>query len=153
MKIVYDLLDNLKDRVRNNGITNTVTFGDIMEVDLGKTTIYPLTHFILEGVTFSEHIVTARVSVLCLDVVDENKLKGDFDDFYGNNDLQDVSNTQLHVVNDLQSHLRRGDLFKDTVQVIDDATAEPLQDKFENELAGWSVSFNIQMRNTDIDVC
>ena len=42
MKEVYDLLDKIKDRLRANNITNTVTFGDIMEVDLTKTTIFPL---------------------------------------------------------------------------------------------------------------
>ena len=153
MKIVYNLLDNLKARVRANGITNTATFGDILEVDLDKTTIYPLAHFVLGNVTFTEHIVSASISVLCLDVVDENKLKGDFDSFYGNNDLQDVMNTQLQVVNDLQAHLRRGNLFKDNIQLVTDAIAEPMQDKYENELAGWSVTFNIQMPNNDFDIC
>ena len=77
MTQVYDLLDNLRDRVRANNITNTVSYGDIMEVDLTKTTIYPLTHFILGDVTFSDHIITANINILALDVVDENKLKGD----------------------------------------------------------------------------
>lgn len=153
MKTVYNLLDNLKDRVRANGITNTATFGDILEVDLDKTTIYPLAHFVLGNVTFTEHIVTASISVLCLDVVDENKLKGDFDSFYGNNDLQDVMNTQLQVINDLDSHLRRGNLFKNNIQVVTDTIAEPMQDKYENELAGWSVTFNIQMPNNEFSLC
>lgn len=153
MKQVYDLLDKIKDQLRANEITNTVTYGDILEVDLNKTTIYPLSHLLLGDVVFSDHIITASVSILCLDVVDENKNDSTFDSFYGSDDLQDVMNTQLQVVNDLQSHLRRGDLFKSILQIVGDVTAEPLQDKYENQLAGWSITFNVQMPNSDIDVC
>lgn len=152
MTQVYDLLDNLRDRVRANGITNTVSYGDIMEADLTKTTIYPLTHFILGDVTFSDHIITANINVLALDVVDENKLKGTFDSFYGNNNLQDVMNTQLQVINDLQSHLRRGNLFND-LRIVGDAIANPMQDKFENELAGWGITFSIEMPNVEFSIC
>ena len=153
MKQVYDLLDKIKDQLRANGITNTVTYGDILEVDLTKTTIYPLSHLLLGNVLFSDHIITASVTILCLDVVDDNKNKSTFDSFYGTDDLQDVMNTQLQVVNDLQSHLRRGDLFKSILQIVGDVTAEPLQDKYDNQLAGWSITFNVQMPNSDIDVC
>lgn len=153
MKQVYDLLDKIKDQLRANEITNTVTYGDILEVDLNKTTIYPLSHLLLGDVVFSDHIITASITILCLDVVDENKNDNTFDSFYGSDDLQDVMNTQLQVVNDLQSHLRRGDLFKSILQIVGDVTAEPLQDKYENQLAGWSITFNVQMPNSDIDVC
>ena len=152
MTQVYDLLDNLRDRVRANNITNTVSYGDIMEVDLTKTTIYPLTHFILGDVTFSDHIITANINILALDVVDENKLKGDEDSFYGNNNLQDVMNTQLQVANDLQSHLRRGNLYND-LGIVGDVTANPMQDKFENELAGWGITFSVEMPNVEFSTC
>jgi len=153
MKQVYDLLDNIKDRIRANEVTNTVTFGDIMEVELSKTTIFPLAHLILGDVTFSDHIITADITVMAMDVVDENKLKGDFDAFYGNNNLQDVYNTQLQVINDLQSHLRRGTIFDNQLQIVGDAVANPFQDRFENELAGWGITFNVQIPNVEFSIC
>lgn len=153
MKTVYNLLDKIKDQIRGNGITNTVTYGDILEVDLNKTTIFPLSHLMLGNVSFSDHIINSSISILFLDIVDDNKNESAFDSFYGTDDLQDVMNTQLQAVNDLQSHLRRGDLFKDVLQIVGDATAEPLQDKYENQLAGWSITFNVQMPNNEIDVC
>lgn len=153
MKQVYDLLDNLKDRVRSNGITNTVSYGDILEVDLNKTTIYPISHFILGNVVFSDNIITATIDILCADIVDENKLTESSDVFYTNTNVQDVMNTQLQVVNDLQSHLRRGNLYEKNLRIVGGVTANPIQDRFENELAGWSVTFNVQMPNNDFSTC
>lgn len=154
MKEIYDLLDKIKDRLRANNITNTVTFGDILEVDLTKTTIYPLSHLTIGNVVFGDYIMTADVSVLSMDVVDVNKNESTFDSFYKNDNLQDVLNTQLSVVNDLQSHLRRGNLFENNdLKIVGDVTAEPFQDRFENQLAGWGVTFSIEMPNDNFDTC
>lgn len=154
MKEIYDLLDKIKDRLRANNITNTVTFGDILEVDLTKTTIYPLSHLTIGNVVFGDYIMTADVSVLSMDIVDVNKNESTFDSFYKNDNLQDVLNTQLSVVNDLQSHLRRGNLFENNdLKIVGDVTAEPFQDRFENQLAGWGVTFSIEMPNDNFDTC
>ena len=154
MKEIYDLLDKIKDRLRANNITNTVTFGDILEVDLTKTTIYPLSHLTIGNVVFADHIMTADISVLSMDIVDVNKNESTYDSFYSNDNLQDVLNTQLAVVNDLQSHLRRGNLFDNNdLKVNGDVTAEPFQDRFENQLAGWGVTFSIEMPNDNFDTC
>ena len=66
MRQVYTVLDKIKTILRANGITKTVTFGDITEVDLNKTTIFPLAHIIFGNVTFEERILTASVRILCL---------------------------------------------------------------------------------------
>ena len=42
MTQVYDIVDKLKDRLRTNPNVFTVSYGDITEVDLNKTTIFPL---------------------------------------------------------------------------------------------------------------
>ena len=44
MRQVYTVIDKIQEKLKDNGITNKVTFGDILEVDLDKTTIYPLSH-------------------------------------------------------------------------------------------------------------
>ena len=154
MKEVYDLLDKIKDRLRANNITNTVTFGDIMEVDLTKTTIFPLSHISIGNVVFSDYVMTADISVLSMDIVDKNKNENTYDSFYGNDNLQDILNTQLSVVNDLQSHLRRGTLLENSdLQITGEVTAEPFQDRFENELAGWGITLSVQMPNDNFSTC
>lgn len=154
MKEVYDLLDKIKDRLRANNITNTVTFGDLMEVDLTKTTIFPIAHLTIGNVTFSDYIMTAEIGILFLDLVDLNKNESTFDSFYKNNNLQDVYNTQLAAANDLQSHLRRGNLFDNNdMKINGNVIAEPIKDQFENELAGWGIALSIEMPNDNFDTC
>lgn len=153
MRQVYTVLDKLRLKLKENGITNTVTFGDILEVDLDKTTIFPLTHITLGDVVFSPHIITATIQLFCLDIVDKTNELTDDDIFYGNDNLQDILNTQLQVVNDIQQELRRGGLFDDNLQLSTDITASPFMDNFENQLAGWAVTINIEMPNSEHTIC
>jgi len=153
MRQVYTVLDKLKTKLKDNGITNTVTFGDILEVDLDKTTIYPLSHISLGDVVFAPHIITATIQLFCLDVVDKTNELTDDDIFYGNDNLQDILNTQLQVVNDIQQELRRGGLFDENLQLTTDITASPLLDNFENQLAGWAVTINIELPNNEHTIC
>ncbi len=154
MKEIYHLLDKIKDRLRANNITSTVTFGDMMEVDLSKTSIYPLAHTSIGNVVFGEYTMTADIGVMFLDLVDKSKNQSTFDSFYGNDNIQDIYNTQLAAANDLQSHLRRGDLFEDNdMKISNNVIAEPIQDRFENELAGWGISISVEMPNNNFSTC
>tara|TARA_X000000368_G_scaffold413741_1_gene402325 strand:- start:669 stop:1130 length:462 start_codon:yes stop_codon:yes gene_type:complete len=153
MRQVYTILDKLKTILRANGITKYVTFGDILQVDLNKTTIYPLAHIIFGDVSFNDRIMSASIQVLCLDVIDETNLKQDEDEFFGNDNLQDVLNTQLQVVNQLQQEMRRGDAFSDNFQVTTSVIANPILDQYENELAGWGVTINIEVPTNELSLC
>jgi len=153
MTTIYDILEKVKDSVSQNGITNKITFGDILDVDLDKTTMFPLAHIVLGTTTFNEHTINIPLNILFLDIVDITKESTDEDIFYGNANLQDVLNTQFQAANMIQSELRRGDLFQDLFQLIDNANAEPFLDNFENQLAGWSLNVNIEVPNKDLSVC
>ena len=82
-----------------------------------------------------------------------NKEKYDDDIFYGNDNLQDILNTQLQVVNDIQQELTRGSMFDDNLQLTTDITASPFMDNFENQLAGWAVTISIELPNTEHTIC
>lgn len=153
MRQVYTVIEKLNDKLKENGITNTVTFGDILEVDLDKTTIYPLSHISMGDVVFSDRIITATIQLFCLDVVDKSNEATDEALIYGDDNLQDVLNTQLQVVNDIQQELRRGELFTDQMQLTTDITASPFLDNFENQLAGWAATIEIEMPNTEHTIC
>ena len=152
MTQVYDILDKVRDRLRENPNVFSVTFGDISEVDLNKTTIFPLSHLTITNVTFERSVINFTIALLCLDIVDYNKEKYDDDIFYGNTNLQDVYNTQLQVVNDIVQSVRRGSLFDSKIQIIGEPSATPFQDRYENELAGWGIEINVSMIN-DISIC
>ena len=152
MTQVYDILDKVRDRLRDNPNVFSVTFGDISEVDLNKTTIFPLSHLTITNVTFERSVINFTIALMCLDIVDYNKEKYDDDIFYGNTNLQDVYNTQLQVVNDIVQSVRRGSLFDSKIQIIGEPSATPFQDKYENELAGWGIEIQVSMIN-DISIC
>ena len=153
MRQVYTVLDKIKEILRANGITKTVTFGDLTQVDLNKTSIFPLSHIIFGNVTFQDRIISASIRILCLDVVDVNKNKETEDMMFGNDNLQDILNTQLQVVNDIQQEMRRGSAFSDNFQITTNVVAEPFLDNFENQLAGWGMTVNIEVPNNELSLC
>lgn len=153
MRQVYTVLDKIKEILRANGITKTVTFGDLTQVDLNKTSIFPLSHVIFGNVTFQDRIMSASIRILCLDVVDVTKEKQTEDMMFGNDNLQDILNTQLQVVNDIQQEMRRGTAFSDNFQITTNVVAEPFLDNFENQLAGWGMTVNIEVPNNELSLC
>lgn len=152
MTQVYDILDKIRDRLRDNPNVFTVTFGDLTEIDLNKTTIFPLSHLTITNVTFDRSVINFTVNLICVDVVDYNKENYSDDMFYANDNLQDVYNTQLQVVNDIVQSVRRGSLFDEKIQLLDNPSAIPFKDRYENELAGWGIELNLSMIN-DISIC
>ena len=147
----YLLTDLIKEQLLNDEDVNTVTFGDITEVDLYKQSIFPLSHLIVNSVTSGENTLSFNISILSMDIVDQSK-EATVDRFVGNNNEQDVFNTQLAVLNKLIQRLRIGTLYRDLYQVVGDVTLEPFKDRFENELAGWTATFDVMIQN-DINVC
>ena len=147
----YLLTEKIKYELLNDQNVETVTYGDLTEVDLNKNSIFPLSHVIVNNVTSGENTMTFNISVLCMDIVDFSK-DAVVDPFVGNNNEQDILNTQLAVANRLIQKLRIGQLYREKYQVIGDATLEPFRDRFENQLAGWATTFDVIIEN-DITVC
>ena len=86
-----------------------------------------------------------------MDIVDQSKDETT-DIFVGNDNEQDVFNTQLAVLNKLIQKLRIGSLYREQYQVIGDVSLEPFKDRFDNILAGWTATFDVMIPN-DINVC
>lgn len=153
MRAVYQILDKIKDKLRTSPNIQTVSFGDIMEVDLNKTTLYPLAHVGMGDVSLQDHKIEVTINLLLLDIVDDNRDPSTEDEFYGNSNLQDILNTLLAEANILISDLRRGSSFDELYQIDTDVTARPFLDKFENQLAGWGVDLVISFPNNDVSIC
>ena len=142
MTTFYDIIDKMKTYLQGNNNINTVTFGDIFEVDLAKQTIFPLAHIIVNSCTFQEHVVRFNMQIICMDIVQDT-----------NEDLKDQSNyfnTMFFVVNGLQSALRRGEMYSDLFQIDSDFDAQMFEDRFENLLAGWSLTLDVIVPNNQI---
>ena len=94
----YELIDLLKQLIEENSFTNKITFGDISDIDLNKDTTFPLLHIMLEEAVIEEKTIDYRLNVIAADVVDIIDENLGVDDFYGNDNTQDILNTQLRVV-------------------------------------------------------
>jgi hypothetical protein len=151
MKGFYQVTQVIKDQLLADDNVNTVTTGDITKIDLNKQTIFPLSHIIVNNVGNEDNILRFSLSVLSMDIVDFSKDET-VDVFVGNNNEQDVLNTQLAVLNKLVQILRGGTLHQDLYQLDGDPNFEPFYDRFENELAGWALTFDVLIPN-DIEIC
>ena len=151
MKGFYQVTQVIKDQLLADVNVNTVTTGDITRIDLSKQTMFPLSHIIINNVGNEDNILRFSLSVLAMDVVNISKEEV-IDIFIGNNNEQDILNTQLAVLNKLVQVLRGGTLHTDLYQLDGSPSFEPFYDRFENEMAGWALSFDVIIPN-DISIC
>tara|TARA_R100001460_G_scaffold75728_1_gene116816 strand:- start:529 stop:999 length:471 start_codon:yes stop_codon:yes gene_type:complete len=147
----YQLTETIKDQLLQDPNCNTVTTGDIYDVNLNKQDIFPLAHIIINNVTQQEQTLVFNISIIAMDIVDQSK-KETVDRFIGNNNEQDILNTQLGVLNKVIQVLRMGTLYTDKYQLDTDVNCEPFYDRFENQLAGWTATMDIIIYN-DIRIC
>ena len=152
MTQVYDILDKVKDKLLEHPSVNTVTTGDLSDVDLTKTTIFPLTHLILKNARIGARTISFDLDIISMDVVDQSNTISNFDMFYGNDNTQDILNTQLNVITSVHAHLNRGGLWDNRLQTDGDMSAEPFLERFENVLAGWEASVSIELPN-GLNIC
>ena len=153
MTSVYDIIDKIKTYLYDHPSVNHVTFGDIKEVNLAKTTMFPLTHFNISEGTIGSNFISFNLSFLFMDIVDYTKdYDADKDMRDDASNIVDVFNTQLQVANALISNLRRGDLYSDKFQLEGDPTCRMFKDQYENQLAGWRVDMVILIPN-NLSVC
>ena len=147
----YNVTKKIKDALNAEPFVNTVSFGSLDDIDLNKQTLFPLSHIIVNNCNVASNTMTFNISVLAMDIVDESKDEVT-DIFVGNDNEQDVLNTQLEVINRVVAILQRGDLYTDLFQVDGAVGCEPFVDRFENKLAGWAATFDVLVQN-DMTVC
>lgn len=150
MTAYYNILETIKNQLVVDEFVNTVTQGDIFDVDLNKQTIFPLSHIMVNNVTRESNVLRFNVTVMCMDIVDKSKTETT-DIFVGNDNEQDVLNTQLAVVSRMLEIFDRGGNVN-TFRMDSDPNIEPFTERFENYLAGWSCTFDILVAN-DMTVC
>ena len=147
----YNVTKKIKDALNAEPFVNTVSYGSLDDVDLNKQTIFPLSHIIVNNCNVVSNTMTFNISILAMDIVDESK-DVVTDIFVGNDNEQDVLNTQLEVLNRVIVLLQRGDLYTDLFQIEGTVGCEPFVDRFENKLAGWAATFDVLVKN-DMTIC
>jgi hypothetical protein len=140
----YHILDKIKEHLTNDVLVNTVTNGSLDDVDIKKQSIFPLAHVIINNARLGQYAMSFNISVIAMDIVDITAELTDNE--------TDVLNTQLAILNRLAHSMLRGDLFDDKVQMIEDPNCEPFTERFENYMAGWTMTFDVSIPN-DMTIC
>ena len=140
--MIYRIIKEIKDVLLDEPFVNTVTEGDIFQVDLNKQTIFPLSHIIINQATHQGNVLSFNITILLMDIInqkdDSNKV--------------DIWNTQLLLATRILNKLNRANIADDFWELTGNPTYEPFTERFENDLAGWAVTFDVLVRN-DITIC
>lgn len=143
MTTYYNINDKIKVHLLADVSCNTVSKGSLHDIDTANKTLFPLSHIMVNNVSYQGNVLVYNVSVLSMDIVPEhNGVNADMM-------LDSIMNTQLSVQVNLLESIRRGDLFDSQLELDNDSVLlEPWEDRFENALAGWTSTFDMVVANT-----
>tara|TARA_R110002050_G_C8771125_1_gene500452 strand:+ start:80 stop:532 length:453 start_codon:yes stop_codon:yes gene_type:complete len=145
MNTFYDIVKVIKDELHSSPFVNTVTYGEIGDVDLNQTTVYPLSHFITDNVQVGEKVLLYSISVMSMDVIAEDSDEENPLGFSGNE--EDIYNTQLNVLTKLIQVLKKGSLARTGYKLENEPTVSPFKDRFKDVVAGWETTLTIKIIN------
>ena len=147
----YSLLNELNTHFTSDPLVNTITQGSIFNVDLGKQNLFPLVHIMVNQVTFNDNVMTANVTLMAMDNVSQRKEEPTTKFETSDNEI-DVLNTQLAILNRAFEMLKHGNIWDNLYQLNGAPTCEPFVERFENYLAGWAMTFDVDFPN-DMTIC
>ena len=146
MKSFYKVIDSIQTVVDAEPFNNTVTFGDISEIDLKKQNLFPLAHVMVNNMNIEQQHVSFNVTLFLMDLVDVSK-EPDTTLFLGNDNTQDVLNTQAALATRVIRVLQKSNLYKQDFEILGTANCEPFTERFDNALAGWAVTFDVNAKD------
>jgi len=143
MNSLFALTDAIKNELDANVLLNSVSYGDVDEIELLKTNRYPLAHVGISTGTISDSTSTIEVSVIFIQQVDDVKTQ---EDSFNDSELY-AQNNMLAAATRLVQVLKRGDLYAQGFQLEDDATVDFFGDRFTDRVAGVTVDMSITIKN------
>jgi hypothetical protein len=147
----YTAIDKLKTHFDGDALVNSVSEGDIFQVDLAKQTIFPLVHIMVNSCSFETNVLRFNISLIAMDLVDISKNE-DTNVYLGNDNTQDALNSTLAILNRAYDIMLHGSLAYDLFQIDGNPNCEPFTERFENLLSGWTMTFDVLVPN-DMTIC
>jgi len=147
----YTAIDKLKAHFDADALVNSVSEGDIFQVDLAKQTIFPLVHIMVNSCSFETNVLRFNISLIAMDLVDISKSENT-NVYLGNDNTQDALNSTLAILNRAYDVMLHGSLAYDLFQIDGNPNCEPFTERFENLLSGWTMTFDVLVPN-DMTIC
>jgi len=151
VEAVYRVVQSLNDELLSNQFCNTVTLGELTEIDLAKMTIFPMANITMNNVTHNDNSLSFDITIVNVDIVEISKEKKE-NNLFGNDNLLYVWTNQLYVINRLLSRLKQSLIYDDSWELDGTPNSEFINKEFENMLAGFTTSFTLTVPN-DISTC
>ncbi len=147
-----ELLYYLKGLAENDPYINTVTKDSNDNIDLDKSNIFPMFNIDIAGGTFpSTNTISFAVELSCLAIRDINK-EIRTDKFWKQDNEVDNHNETLAVLNRIWTTMSR-DFSDKNITASLNPTMVKISFSGKNLLDGWALTFDVQMPNTDINLC
>jgi hypothetical protein len=145
----YKITDQIKAAINATNRVNTITFGNLADIDLNKQNIYPIAHITPENCTMNGATSTWSYNVSIFDLVDFNKddVRSSPDSFHGIDNVQDILNDCALTFHLWLDQFRRGARHEDNLQLDGGVTLQSFLETQTNSLAGWSASISITAPN------
>jgi hypothetical protein len=147
----YTAIDKLKTHFDTDALVNSVSEGDIFQVDLAKQTIFPLVHIMVNSCSFETNVLRFNISLIAMDLVDISKNENT-NVYLGNDNTQDALNSTLAILNRAYDIMLHGSLAYDLFQIDGNPNCEPFTERFENLLSGWTMTFDVLVPN-EMTIC
>ena len=118
----------------------TTTTGDIWDIDLEKTTMFPLYHINPMSVDIAQGTKTFNFQLFVMDIVDGD---GDIEQY--------VLSDTLQILSDIVAILKHGEILNGYNQttaeeryfVDNDFSCEPFTERFANSVTGWVMNIQV----------
>lgn len=151
MKGYYDFTTALHDFLISDPLVNQVTKGSLDNITNAKKDMYPLAHVMIDNGAFESNTIRLSVSLVVMDIVDYTK--EDLTDLYfGNNNEDDIHNQTLMICQRAFEDMRRGQMNLDYSIESDTASFEFFVDRFTDDVAGCTMTFDVVMAN-EMTIC
>ena len=144
-KSYNNVIDTLKCVGEQHLNINTVTSGDLWELDLEKNTLFPLFHINPVNVTVGMNTRTFNFQLFVMDLVEPDE-----------SNEQEVLSDCLEIMNDIIAIYKHGEILygydaaageEQRYFIDNDFTIEPFTEEYDNAVTGWVMSFSITVEN------
>lgn len=144
MNTFYKIIDDIKEILGDEPTIKAVTYGNIDDVDLTKAALFPIAHSMPGNATIADRIISINMTIILMDIVDYSKT--------GDDNEQDVLNRLLAIAARFDAELKRKTAYRHDYELQGTINCEPFVERFENNLAGWTLTFTVAMKN-DMTSC
>ena len=147
------VLTYLKTLAEQDDFVNTVTQGNMNDVDLYKANIFNLVHIdILSSGFTNGNTITFDLEILSAQVRDSNKKDQETSKFWNQDNKVDNLNETLAVLNRMWVKMLV-DFEGNNIRVEETASLEEVTEWNKNLLDGWLMTFTIEVPNTTLSIC